>query len=108
MSATEPDLLDVLLDPTNTDPILLGDDSGRQIAFKQLAVIPHTVGEEKRLYAILSPLDPIKGLDDNPAIVFRVDTDSEGNFRVNAEEDDAAAKAVFDKFIEMLKECGEN
>ena len=35
------DILDVLLDPDNKEPITLVDQDGRVLAFEQVAVIPH-------------------------------------------------------------------
>ena len=35
------DLLDVLLDENNTAPIYMYDETGRQLKFEQVAVIPY-------------------------------------------------------------------
>ena len=54
------DLLDILLDQDNKDPIILMDESGKQLTFEQVAVIPYEVRKEKRLYCVLKPVDHIE------------------------------------------------
>ena len=105
-SATQQiDLLDVLLDQDNKDPIVLMDESGKQLTFEQVAVIPYEVRKEKRLYCVLKPLDKIEGIKEDEAIVFLVDTDENGNSVVRIEEDEEIAIAVFDKYYDLLEEA---
>lgn len=99
------DLLDVLLDQENKEPIVLMDENGKQITFEQVAVIPFEVKKEKRLYCVLKPLDKIEGIGDDEAIVFLVDTDDEGNSIIKIEEDEEVAIAVFDKYYDLLEEA---
>ena len=99
------DLLDVLLDQENKDPIVLMDETGKQLTFEQVAVIPYEVRKEKRLYCVLKPLDKIEGIADDEAIVFLVDTDDAGNSIIRIEEDEEVAIAVFDKYYDLLEEA---
>lgn len=99
------DLLDVLLDQENKDPIVLMDENGKQMTFEQVAVIPYEVRKEKRLYCVLKPLDKIEGIADDEAIVFLVDSDDEGNSIIRVEEDEEVAIAVFDKYYDLLEEA---
>ena len=99
------DLLDVLLDQDNKEPIVLMDENGKQMTFEQVAVIPYEVKKEKRLYCVLKPLDKIEGIKDDEAIVFLVDTDDEGNSVIRIEEDEEIAIAVFDKYYDLLEEA---
>ena len=99
------DILDVLLDQDNKDPIVLMDESGKQLTFEQVAVIPYEVRKEKRLYCVLKPLDKIEGIGDDEAIVFVVDQDKDGNSIVKVEEDEEVAIAVFDKYYDLLEEA---
>lgn len=99
------DLLDVLLDQDNKEPIVLMDENGKQMTFEQVAVIPYEVRKEKRLYCVLKPLDKIEGIADDEAIVFLVDTDEEGNSIIRIEEDEEVAIAVFDKYYDLLEEA---
>ncbi len=99
------DLLDILLDQDNKDPIILMDESGKQLTFEQVAVIPYEVRKEKRLYCVLKPVDHIEGIADDEAIVFLVDTDDDGNSVIRIEEDEEIAIAVFDKYYDLLEEA---
>jgi uncharacterized protein YrzB (UPF0473 family) len=99
------DLLDVLLDQDNKEPIVLMDENGKELTFEQVAVIPHEVKKENRLYCVLKPLDKIEGIGDDEAIVFLVDTDEEGNSIIRVEEDEEVAIAVFDKYYDLLEEA---
>lgn len=101
----EVDLLDVLLDEDNREPIVLMDEQGKQLTFEQVAVIPYEVRKETRLYCVLKPVDRIDGVGDDEAIVFLVDTDSEGNSVIKVEEDEEIAIAVFDKYYDLLEEA---
>lgn len=99
------DILDILLDQDNKDPIVLMDESGKQLTFEQVAVIPYEVRKEKRLYCVLKPVDHIDGIADDEAIVFLVDTDDNGNSVIRIEEDEEVAIAVFDKYYDLLEEA---
>lgn len=99
------DLLDVLLDQDNKEPIVLMDETGKQLTFEQVAVIPYQVRKQDRLYCVLKPLDKIEGIADDEAIVFLVDTDDEGNSIIRIEEDEEVAIAVFDKYYDLLEEA---
>ena len=99
------DLLDVLLDRNNNDPIILQDESGRTLTFEQVAIIPYDVeGQDRLLYVILRPID-IAGIADDEAVVFRTDMDKSGHTVLKLEEDEPRAKEVFEKFYELLDEC---
>lgn len=98
------DLLDVLLDRENHDPIILQDETGRTLTFEQVAVIPYDVkGQDRLLYVILKPLE-IAGIADDEAVVFRTDMDKYGHTVLKLEEDESRAKEVFEKFYELLEE----
>lgn len=99
------DIIDVLLDQDNKEPIVLMDEKGKQLTFEQVAVIPYEVRKEKRLYAVLKPIDKIEGIGEDEAIVFYVDTDEEGNSLIKVEEDEEVAIAVFDKYYDLLEEA---
>lgn len=98
------DLLDVLLDPRNTDPVILEDEDGKRYAFEQVAIIPYTVSGEKNLYAVLKPVDKIEGVGDDEAIVFRVNVYDDGSSDMSLEEDEDIAVAVYREYIKLLEE----
>ena len=98
------DLLDILLDKENKDPIVLMDEKGKQISFEQIAMIVHEVKKEKKLFAILKPIDKIEGLGENEAIVFLVDQDKDGNTILKIEEDEDVAIDVFNEYYDLLED----
>lgn len=102
-SKSDMDLLDILLDSDNRDPIVLMDESGRQIEFEQVAVIPHVVKGNKELFAILKPLDTIEGIGEDEAIVFVVNIDSCGTATLRVESDDLISIEVFNKYYDLLE-----
>lgn len=100
------DLLDILFDLQNKDPIIFQDGEGKKMTFKQIAVIPFDHDDERRIYALLSPLDRIEGLDSNALIVFRVNIgDDEEETTLSIEEDEVIANAVYAEFIKSTEQA---
>ena len=98
----EQDLYSTLLDENNEDPIILYDEEGKPNKFEQVAVIPL----ENSIFCILAPADPMEGVEEDEAIVFRLEEDEEGDPCLIIEEDDSVVMAVFDVYYELLKEQG--
>jgi uncharacterized protein YrzB (UPF0473 family) len=96
------DIIDILLDENNTDPITLVDTDGQSTKFEQIAVIPF----EEKIYCILRPVSKIKEVDlkDDEAIVFYVDEESDEEPALIVESDYEKATAVFDKYYDLLAE----
>ena len=96
----EEEIIDILLDEENKDPIVLTDDKGRKLAFEQVAVIPY----EQKLYCVLKPLDHIDGVADDEALVFYVDEgeneDDDPVLRI--EDDELKAIDVFMEYYDLL------
>lgn len=103
-SSSPVDLLDVLLDKDNRDPIVLMDSNGRVLNFEQVAVIPHEINGKRFLFAVLKPLDKIEGIADDEAIVFRADVDANGNTILQLEENESVAIDIFEKYYDLLEE----
>ncbi|MBQ7225154.1 MAG: DUF1292 domain-containing protein [Clostridia bacterium] len=61
------ELIDKLYDEENNEAIVLFSEKGQEIAFEQIAVIPHQDG---RVYVILKPIQPIEGLGEDEGLVF--------------------------------------
>lgn len=98
------DILDILLDKDNRDPIVLVDEKGRRIAFEQVAIIPHEKDNKRYLYAILKPIDKIHGINDDEAVVFYVDEIETGIPVLKVEEDEKNAIEVFGEYYKLLDE----
>ncbi len=96
----EKDIVDILLDEENKDPIVLTDDKGRKLAFEQVAVIPY----DQKLYCVLKPIDHIDGVADDEALVFYVDEgeneDDDPVLRI--EDDELKAIDVFMEYYDLL------
>ena len=97
------DLVDVLLDETNTAPIYMYDENGKELKFEQVAVLPYK-GEE--LYCILKPITKIEGIGDDEAIVFKVDFAEDGEAILKVETDEQIAIEVFDQYYKLHEEEG--
>ncbi|MDD4111005.1 MAG: hypothetical protein PHS54_05625 [Clostridia bacterium] len=96
----EEDILDILLNEDNDDPVTLYDENEKAVKFEQVAVIP----ENENIYAILKPLDEMEGVSDDEAIVFLVDFDEEGHSLLTIEQNEETAIKVFDKYYTLLDE----
>ena len=94
------DILDLLLDEENTEPISLFDENEKEVKFEQVAIIP----EGEKIYAILKPIDEMEGVADDEAIVFVVDYDKDGNSFLVVETNEEIAIKVFDKYYQLLDE----
>lgn len=97
----ELDLLDILLDESNDEPISLFDEDDNEVKFEQVAVIP----ENEKIYAILKPIDEMEGVADDEAIVFVADYDEDGRTVLTLEKDEPTAIKVFDKYYQLLDEA---
>lgn len=99
------DLLDVLLDRENCEPIPLQDENGKIINFEHVAVIPYDVeGQDRLLYVVLKPLDKIDGIKEDEAVVFKV-VYPNGVTALALEDDEERAIEVFEKYYDLLEEA---
>lgn len=94
------DVLDILLDENNKEPIVLSDEEGRRFSFEQIAVIPYN----EKVYAVLKPIEAIEGINDDEAIVFVVDERPTGSVLM-VESDEKVAISVFDEYYNLLDEA---
>ncbi len=94
------DIVDILLDENNTDPIVLVDDKGKKISFEQIAVIPY----HEKLYCVLKPIDKIENIADDEAVVFVVNEEEGKEPTLMVETDEQTAINVFDEYYNLLDE----
>ena len=92
------DILDILLDEKNNDPIVLTDDQGTLYRFQQIAVIPYN----NKIYCILKPIDPMKDIEENEAIVFYVD-EKDDSPSLKIETDELTALKIFEGYYDLLE-----
>ncbi len=94
------DLIDILLDENDSDPIVVTDQNGRQFTFEQIEIIPH----DEKIYSVLKPIDHINGVADDEAIVFKVDKNKDGDSFLRIEDDEKIAIEIFDEYYNLLDE----
>lgn len=94
-------ILDVLLDENNDEPITLYDENEKAVRFDQVAIIPM----DEQLYAILKPIDEMEGVADDEAIVFLIEEDEDGDAELVVESDEAKAIKVFEEYYKLLDEA---
>ncbi len=92
-----------LLDPENSDPIVLFDENEKPVSFEQIALIPY----QEKLYAILKPVEKMEGVADDEAIVFAFEEDDTNEDQLLVvEENDAIIDEVFTIYNKLLDEQG--
>lgn len=95
------DIVDVLLDENNKEPIVLEDAKGKRYSFEQIAVIPYN----EKLYCVLKPIDQIEGVNDDEAIVFVVHEEEGKEPALMVETDEEVAMQVFEEYYNLLDEA---
>lgn len=98
------ELIDILLDENNQEPIFIFDENGREYECDQVAIIPL----EDEIYVILKPIDEIDGVADDEVIVFHlvVPNDNEDEAMLVLETDEETAMEVFEQYNKLLDEAG--
>jgi hypothetical protein len=105
MADKEKSLVDILLDEEDESDVILYDNDDNAVKFEQIAIIPHVIDGQTRLYAILQPVDKLDGVADDEALLFRVFTEeNDGEDNVVFEEDMEIAEAVFEKYYKLIEE----
>lgn len=94
------DILDILLDEDNHDPVTLTCSDGRRVKFEQVAVIPLC----GKIYCILKPADKLDGVADDEAMVFRIDEGEDGCHVLALEEDEKMLRAVGKSYYDLLEQ----
>lgn len=91
-------LLNMILDPDNTDPIVL-DSADGPIEFEQIAYIPY----QECIYVVMHNITPMEGIGEDECMIFRyVQKDGEESLLI--EEDEEIANAVYGIYLSMLED----
>lgn len=98
------DVLDILLDDNNHDPIFLTDRKGENFVFEQIAVIPYEDDDGLVIYTILQPINGVIDVKDGEALVFYVAEDESGEIVLKIEKDDRIAAEIFNRYYDLLDE----
>ena len=64
--------IDQILDENNIDNIILYNEKDEPYEFEQIALIPLNREDKQDLYAILLPVTPLAGIEEDEALVFEV------------------------------------
>ena len=95
----EVSIFDIILDEENFDNIVLYDEKNKPEEFEQVAYIPL----EDKDYAILKPVKPFEGMQDDEAIVFEMAEDEDGE-QLIAVSDEKVIDAVFAEYNKLFDE----
>jgi hypothetical protein len=93
--------IEQILDENNLDNIVLYNEQDEPYEFEQIAVIPLNNGDKQDLYAILLPITPLAGIEEDEALVFEVN-ERENVVRVCA--DDNIIDQVMTEYEKLLSE----
>ena len=97
--------IEQILDENNLDNIVLYNEQDEPFEFEQIAVIPLNNGDKQDLYAILLPLTPLSGIEEDEALVFEV-IERENVVRVC--DNDEIIDRVMTEYERLLDESGES
>lgn len=104
MASSGKELIDMLLDPENEEPLFLFDEDGREYECDQVAIVP----VEDEVYVIVKPIDEIEGVADDEAFVCHliVPNDNEDEAMLVLETDEEIAMKAFEEYYKLLDEAG--
>ena len=98
-------LISQILDPDNTDPIILQNDDGEDVEFEQVALVPY----DDELFTILKPITKVQGVSEDEAVVFRIDyIEDEEEFYLNVETEQAVLDEVYKVYENLFLEAQAN
>ncbi len=95
----EKSVIDILLDDSNNDDIVLYDENDKETIFSQIAII--SLGE--KTYAILKPIEKIDGIEDDEALTFLINEEDEEN-PLELCDDMQIIQQVFDEYYKLINE----
>ena len=106
----ENNLIDMLLDKDNHEPIVIYDENNKELKFQTVAVIPFvtmpTLSSDKDLYVIMKPIDKIEGVEDDEVLIFVVDYDFKGQPFLAIEHNQELAQKVYEEYVRLLDDIG--
>jgi len=95
--------IDKLFDENNDENIILLDENNQETEFEQIAVIPL----DEEVYFILKPVKLIEGMQENEALVFKLE-ETEDEEMIVICDDVKIIDKVFQEYYDLLKEEGLN
>ena len=80
--------------------ITLTDDNGKPVDFYEVACIEY----QGEFYALLQPVEPMEGLEEDEALIFKVREEDEENDVFEPVTDESVLDAVFNEYLKALEE----
>lgn len=93
-------IFEKLFDENDDSNIILYDEEEKAVEFEQIAIIP--VKED--VYAILKPVKPMEGMDEDTGLVFLLEESEDGEEFLNVVEDEDIIDVVFAEYEKLLNE----
>ncbi len=91
--------IDKLFDENNDENIILFDENNQPTEFEQIAVIPL----DEEVYFILKPVKLIEGMQENEALVFKLEETEDEEMIVICDDTQTIDK-VFQEYYNLVKE----
>ena len=95
----EKDPIEALLDPQNTENIILYDENDKAVEFEQIALIPLN----NSVYCILKQVEKMEDVAEDEAVVFELVDDAENGDVLNIVMEEEVAQQVFDEYKKMIE-----
>ena len=92
-------ILDQILDPDNTEPLVVYGENDEEVRMEQIAVVP--LGDA--LFLIAKPLDN-PDIAEDEALVFAVNTDETSDEILTVVEEELIIDCVFHHYYAMVEE----
>ncbi|MCM1367465.1 MAG: DUF1292 domain-containing protein [Roseburia sp.] len=81
--------------------ITLYDDDNKPVKFYEVACVEY----QGEFYALLQPVEPIEGLGEDEALIFKVREEDEDNDVFEPVTDESVLEAVFDEYLKAVAEA---
>lgn len=82
------------------DIVELVDDEGKTLKFYHVATIDY----ESNWYVFFSPTEEMEEVDTDEVVIFRLDSDEEGNDVFSPIEDEELLQKVYDEYVRIMSE----
>lgn len=83
--------------------ITLTDDDGKPVDFYEVACIEY----QGEFYALLQPVEPMEGLGEDEALIFKVREEDDENDVFEPVMDESVSEAVFAEYLKALEDCAD-
>lgn len=95
----ERNAIEEILDPLNTENIILYDENDKPTEFEQIALIPLN----NSVYVLLAPVEKTEGIGENEAVAFELIDDEENGEMLNLVVEEEITKQIFEEYKKMIE-----